>query len=145
MTSSNQAEGGAIPPTSLCTNGAYVTTSYNKLQQVTMKNKEELRMRKPTVERKVTTLNITALGMDVVSGEPMTKTYPVYKSEAPKDEVKLFNYLRKMYETESFKISAITSKDVVTKTYSMPLAKYIEEADVVEDKLDNSNTESTAQ
>lgn len=120
------------------------------LQQVTIQkthHKEQggLRMRKPSVTRRISTLNITVLGMDVVSCEPMTKTYPVYESEAPKDEAKLFNYVRKMYETESFKISAITSKDVVTTTYSMPLAKYIAEADVVEDKVDNPDTASTTE
>ena len=91
-------------------------------------------MRKPSVTRTISTLNITVIGMDVTSCEPMTKTYPVYESEAPKDESKLFNYVRKMYETDSFKISAITDKAVVNKTYSMPLAKYIEEADVIETK-----------
>lgn len=102
-------------------------------------------MRKPTITRTISTLNITVLGMDVVSCEPMTKTYPVYESEAPKDAAKLFNYVRNMCETERFKISAITSKDVVTRTYSMPLAKFIEEADVVEDKVDKSNTASTTE
>lgn len=102
-------------------------------------------MRKPSVTRTISTLNITVLGMDTVSCEPMTKTYPIYESEAPKDEAKLFNYVRKMYETETFKISAITSKDVVSRTYSMPLANFIEEADVVEDKLDKSNTAGTTE
>lgn len=69
--------------------------------------------------------------MDTVSHEPMTKTYPVYESEAPKDEAKLFNYIRKMYETDTFKISAITDKTPVTKTYVMPLIKYIAEAEEV--------------
>ena len=80
-------------------------------------------MRKPSVTRTISTLNITVLGMDTVSCEPMTKTYPVYESEAPKDEGKLFNYIRKMYETDTFKISAITDKKAVTKTYSMPHQK----------------------
>lgn len=88
-------------------------------------------MRKPSVTRTISTLNITVLGMDTVSCEPMTKTYPVYESEAPKDEAKLFNYIRKMYETDNFKISAITDKTAVTKTYTMPLTKYIAEADEV--------------
>ena len=98
-------------------------------------------MRKPSVTRTISTLNITVLGMDVVSCEPMTKTYPVYESEAPKDEEKLFNYIRKMYETDSFKISAITDKTAVTKTYSMPLSTYLEEAEVVKtDKVDKADT-----
>ena len=104
-------------------------------------------MRKPSVTRTFSTLNITVLGMDTVSCEPMTKTYPVYASEAPKDESKLFNYIRKMYETDTFKISAITDKTSVTKTYTMPLSKYIEEADeVTTDKAgDETNTQDAAQ
>lgn len=88
-------------------------------------------MRKPSVTRTITTLNITVLGMDTVSCKPMTKTYPLYESDAPKDEAKLFNYIRKMYETDVFKISAITHKVTVTKTYTMPLSKFIEEAEEV--------------
>lgn len=98
-------------------------------------------MRKPSVTRKISTLNITVLGMDTVSCEPITKTYPVYESEAPKDEAKLFNYIRKMYETDTFKISAITDKTAVTKAYTMPLSKYIEEAEeVTTDKVDKADT-----
>lgn len=99
-------------------------------------------MRKPSVTRTISTLNITVIGMDVVTCEPMTKTYPVYESEAPKDEAKLFNYIRKMYETDTFKITAITDKTAVTKTYTMPLSKYIEEAEeIITDKVDKANTE----
>ena len=101
-------------------------------------------MRKPSVTRTISTLNITVLGMDTVSCEPMTKTFPVYESEAPKDEAKLFNYIRKMCETDTFKISAITDKKAVTKTYTMPLSKYIEEAEEViiveKDKVDKADT-----
>lgn len=103
-------------------------------------------MRKPSVTRKISTLNITVLGMDVVSCEPMTKTYPIYESEVPKDEAKLFNYIRKMYETDNFKISAITDKAAVTKTYSMSLAKYIEGSDVISvETSDKAETAETAQ
>lgn len=120
----------------------HVTTSYNKLQsKLITKKKEDIKIRKPSVTRTISTLNITVLGMDIVSSEHMTKTYPIYESEAPKDEAKLFNYIRKMYETDTFKISAITDKTAVTKTYSMPLSKYIEGAEVVEkDKVDKADT-----
>lgn len=109
------------------------------LQQVAIRYKAKLitkqggqKMRKPAVTRTISTLNVTVLGMDTVSCEPMTKTYPVYESEAPRDEAKLFNYIRKMYETDTFKISAITDKTRVTKTYSMSLSKFIEEADTAD-------------
>lgn len=106
-------------------------------------------MRKPSVTRTINTLNITVLGMDIVSCESMIKTYPIYESEAPKDEAKLFNYIRNMYETDSFKISAITDKTLVTKTYTMPLSKYIEEAEEVKtdkvDKVDKVDKADTAQ
>ena len=103
-------------------------------------------MRKPSVTRTISTLNITVLGMDTVSCEPMTKTYPVYESEAPKDEAKLFNYVRKMYETDTFKISAITDKTPVTKTYTMPLNKFIAEAEEVltGESVDETNTADKA-
>ena len=98
-------------------------------------------MRKPSVTRRISTLNITVLGMDTVLCEPRTKTYPIYESEAPKDEAKLFNYIRKMYETDTFKISAITDKTTVTKTYRMPLSQFIEEAEEVKtDKVDKADT-----
>lgn len=89
------------------------------------------KMRKPSITRTITTLNVTVIGMDIASCEPMNKTYPVYESEAPKDEGKLFNYIRKMYETDTFKITAIVDKKTDTKTYTMPLSKYIEEAEEV--------------
>lgn len=98
-------------------------------------------MRKPAVTRTISTLNVTVLGMDIVSCEPMTKTYPVYESEVPSDEEKLFNYIRKMYETDTFKISAITNKCRVSKTYRMPLSKFIEEADTA----DTADAADTAQ
>lgn len=98
-------------------------------------------MRKPVVRRRISILSITVLGLDIVSHESISKTYPIYGSEAPKDEAKLFNYIRKLYETDTFKISAITDKTVVTKTYSMPLSKYIEEAEEVKtDKVDKADT-----
>lgn len=104
-------------------------------------------MRRPTVTRTISTLNITVLGTDTVSCEPMAKTYPVYESEAPKDEAKLFKYIRKMYETDTFKISAITNKAAETKTYSMPLSKFIAEAEeVITGKaVDETNAQDTAQ
>lgn len=117
-----------------------VTTSYQKTHY---KEQGGIKMRKPSVTRTIATLNITVIGMDIVTCEPMTVTYPVYESEAPKDEAKLFNYIRKMYETDTFKISAITDKTAVTKTYTMPLSKYIEEAEeVITDKAVNeTNTD----
>lgn len=98
-------------------------------------------MRKPSVTRTISTINITVLGMDTVTCESVTKTYPVYESEAPKDEAKLFNYIRKMYETDTFKISAITEKKAVTKTYRMSLIKFLEGAEeVITNKADKVDT-----
>ena len=103
-------------------------------------------MRKPGVTRTISTLNITVLGMDTVTSEPMTMTFPVYESEVPKDEAKLFNYIRKMYETDTFKITAITGKEAVTKTYTMPLSQYIKEAEeIITDKVDKADKVDTAQ
>lgn len=103
-------------------------------------------MRKPSVTRTISTLNITVLGMDTVSCEPMTMTFPIYESEAPKDEAKLFKYIRKMYETDTFKISAITGKELTTRTYTMSLRTFIEESEeVTTQKVDETETVDTAQ
>lgn len=107
-------------------------------------------MRKPSVTRTISTLNITVLGMDIALCEPVNKTYPVYESDVPHDEAKLFNYIRKMYETETFKISSIVDKTRVSKTYTMPLSKFIEEAEVVDetkakDEADTADAADTAQ
>lgn len=103
-------------------------------------------MRKPSVTRTISTLNIAVLGMDTVLCEPITKAYQIYESEAPKDEAKLFNYIRKMYETDTFKISAISHKELLTKTYTMSLSKFIEEAEeVTTHKVDETQTVDTAQ
>lgn len=124
------------------------------LQQVTIRYKAnslqkqggKQKMRKPNVTRTISILNITVLGMDTDLCEHKTMTFPIYESEAPKDEAKLFNYIRKMYETDNFKISAITQKELVTKTYTMPLSKYIEEAEeVTTHKVDETQTVDTAQ
>lgn len=123
-----------------------VTTSYKAKKLITKQGGQK--MRKPSVTRTINTLNITVLGMDTVSCEPMTKTYPVYESEVPSDEAKLFNYIRKMYETDTFKISAITDKTRVTKTYTMPLSKFIDEADTADEAgtaVDETNTSDKAQ
>lgn len=100
-------------------------------------------MRKPSVTRTISTLNITVLGMDMVSCEPMTMTFPIYESEAPKDEAKLFNYIRKMYETNTFKISAITGKELTKKTYTMSLRRYIEEAEEVSEVIKGKAVDET--
>lgn len=103
-------------------------------------------MRKPSVTRTISTLNITVMGVDIATCETRTKTYPVYNSEVPKDEAKLFNYIRKMYETDNFKLVAITDKEAVTKTYTMPLDKYIEAAEEVKtDKVGIVDETNTAQ
>ena len=122
-----------------------VTTSYNKNQKTHYKEQGGIKMRKPSVTRTISTLNITVLGMDTVSCEPMTKTFPVYESEVPKDEAKLLNYIRKMYETDVFKISVITDKKAVTKTYTMPLSKYMELAEEVIIKGEAVDEANTAQ
>lgn len=96
-------------------------------------------MRKPSITRTIRTLNVTVIGLDLDTCEPETKTFPVYESEAPKDEAKLFDYIRKLYETDTFKISAITDKKAVTKVYSMSLSKYIEGAEEV--RTDKAGTE----
>lgn len=88
-------------------------------------------MRKPSITRTIKTLNIGVLGMNVKTCEPENKVLPIFESEVPKDESKLFDYVRRMYETDDFKISAIVSRETSEKTYKMPLADFIAKAEVV--------------
>ena len=98
-------------------------------------------MRKPSITRTIKTANVTVLGADLDMSELVNKTFPVYASEFPKNPEKQFEYIRRMYESDSFKISQIVDITVSEKTYTMPLAQYIELADVVEPKQ-NTETET---
>ena len=91
-------------------------------------------MRKPSITRTIKTTNVTVLGADLDMSELINKTFPVYASEFPKNPEKQFEYMRKMYESDSFKISQIVDITTTEKTYTMPLAQYLELAEVVEPK-----------
>lgn len=97
-------------------------------------------MRKPSITRTIKTANVTVLGADLEMSELVNKTFPVYASEFPKKPEKQFEYMRKMYESDSFKISQIVDITTTEKTYTMPLAQYLELANVVELKQ-NAETE----
>lgn len=90
-------------------------------------------MRKPSITRRIKTLNIGVLGLNIETCEPENRILPVFESEAPKDESKFFDYVRKMYDTDTFKISTIVSRDTVEKTYKMSLADFISNAEIVEE------------
>ena len=93
-------------------------------------------MRKPSITRTIKTANVTVLGADLDMSELVNKTFPVYVSEFPKNPEKQFEYMRKMYESDTFKISQIVDITTTEKTYSMPLAQYLELAEVVEPKTE---------
>lgn len=88
-------------------------------------------MRKPSISRTIKTMNVTVLGTDLSISEIANKTFPVYASEFPKEPTKQFNYIRKMYESDTFKISQIVDIKEVEMTYTMPLEHFIELATVV--------------
>ena len=93
-------------------------------------------MRKPSITRTIKTANVTVLGADLDISELVNKTFPVYASEFPKNPEKQFEYMRKMCETDNFKISQIVGITTIEKTYTMPLAQYLELAEVVEPKTE---------
>ena len=98
-------------------------------------------MRKPSITRTIKTANVTVLGADLGISELVNKTFPIYASEFPKNPEKQIEYMRRMYETDSFKISQIVDITTTEKTYTMPLAQYLELAEVVEPKQ-NAETET---
>ena len=73
-------------------------------------------MRKPSITRTIKTANVTVLGADLDMSELVNKTFPVYASEFPKKPEKQFEYMRRMYETDSFKISQIVDITTTEKT-----------------------------
>ena len=93
-------------------------------------------MRKPSITRTIKTANVTVLGADLDMSELVNKTFPVYASEFPKKPEKQFDYMRKMYESDTFKISQIVDISFTEKTYTMPLAQYLELAEIVEPKTE---------
>lgn len=95
-------------------------------------------MRKPSITRTIKTANVTVLGVDLEHTEIISKTFPVYASELPKEPTKRFDYVRKMYETDSFKVSQIADISTDEKTYTMPLEQYLELAEVVEPKTEKA-------
>lgn len=99
-------------------------------------------MRKPCITRTIKTANVTVLGVDLENTEMVNRTFPVYASEFPKDPTKQFEYVRKMYETGTFKVSQIVDITVSEKTYTMSLAQYIELAEIVEPKLEKGIAEN---
>ena len=98
-------------------------------------------MRKPSITRTIKTANVTVLGADLEMSELVNKTFPVYASEFPKNPEKQFEYMRRMYESDTFKISQIVDITTKEKTYTMSLAQYLELAEVVEPKQ-NTETET---
>ena len=93
-------------------------------------------MRKPCITRTIKTANVTVLGADLDMSELVNKTFPVYASEFPKNPEKQFEYMRRMYESDNFKISQIVDITVIEKTYTMPLSQFLELAEVVEPKTE---------
>lgn len=96
-------------------------------------------MRKPSITRTVKTANVTVLGVDIENTEIVNKTFPVYSSELPKEPTKQFDYIRRMYETDKFKVSQIVDITSSEKTYSMPLEQYLALAEIVEPKTETEN------
>lgn len=102
-------------------------------------------MRKPSITRTIKTANVTVMGCDITISELVNKTFPVYASEFPKDPSKQFVYIRKMYETDTFKVSQIVDISTVEKTYSMPLEQFLALAKIVEPKAESPEKSEKAE
>lgn len=101
-------------------------------------------MRKPVITRTIKTANVSVLGVDLTITEVVNRTFPVYASELPKDNTKRFEYVRKMYETDTFKVSQIVDIKEEDKTFSMPLEDFLRLADVVNPKQ-NAETQTESE
>lgn len=76
------------------------------------------------VTRSFDLTSVTTLCMDVNTAESTTQVYELEGSY--KDDKKLLNHLRDTYESDEFKIVAITSTEKKAKILGIPLNLFIE-------------------
>ena len=85
------------------------------------------------VTRTVSKTVVTVLCVDTVTAEPTNATYDisgVYPDDA-KGNKKLMEAIRKSYETDTFKIVSVVSKEVKEDLYGMSEQKFIETAEIL--------------
>ena len=85
------------------------------------------------VTRTVSKTVVVVLCVDTLTAEPKNAIYDisgVYPDDA-KGNKKLLETIRKNYETETFKIVSIVSKEVKEDLYGMSEQKFIETAEIL--------------
>ena len=90
----------------------------------------------PQVTRTITTTKANVLCMDLVHQEPVNVDVVVPREY--KDEDKLFKAVAKVIDNEKIKAVQITAYEVIETLYGMSEQKFIENAEVLEPRKQNT-------
>lgn len=85
------------------------------------------------VTRTVAKTVVTVLCVDTISAEPTNATYDIAGvfPEDAKGNKKLMEAIRKVYETDTFKIVSVVDKKVEEVLYGMPEQEFIQNAQIL--------------
>lgn len=85
------------------------------------------------VTRTISSTKVVCLCLDTETAEPCNKTYQVSGTypDDPKGNTKLLNAVKKIAETDTFKVVSVVSKEVVELLYGMTEQKFLENADIL--------------
>ena len=90
----------------------------------------------PQVTRTITTTKVNVLCMDLVNREPINVDIVVPREY--KEEDKLFKAVAKVVDNEERKAVQITKSEVIETLYGMTEQKFIENAEVLEPRKQNT-------
>lgn len=82
-----------------------------------IKGEGEATMRRAMVTRTIESTEVTVMALDVIHGEPLTRTYNI--AGTYKDEAKLLKAVQSAYDTDEVKNVHVVDSKVVGKLYGM--------------------------
>lgn len=85
--------------------------------------------RKSVVSRTFKTNSVTVLGLDIITAEPSNKTVTLPRVMNEKDTLKA---VKKILETDTYKVVAIVEQNVTETLYAMPEEDFLKYATPVE-------------
>lgn len=89
-------------------------------------------MRTPMVTRTCKTTNVTVLGMDIETAEPMHKTATLSRTYKSNEQV--LKAVKPLLETDTFKVVTVINVEVNEKLYGMTEAEFIAAAKILPER-----------
>ena len=89
-------------------------------------------MKAPQITRTFTTTRATILGLDTINAEPMNKDVDL--AGHFESEEKLMKAVKKLIETEDFKVCKLVSCVEIIELRGMSVQKFLENSEVIPDK-----------